>query len=305
MPVPAVTLTSLTKNYGGSRGVEDVNLRVEQGQVFGFLGPNGAGKTTTIRLLLDFIRPSSGTAQIFGMDSHHDAVAIHKRVGYLSGEMAMDNRLSGRQYLEYTANLRGGVPWSTVQKLIDRLQCETDKKIGYLSRGNKQKVGLVATLMHEPDLLILDEPTSGLDPLIQAEFQTLLREHRAKGKTTFISSHVLGEVQEICDHVGFIREGQLVDVQPLQTLMRRSFKKVRVVLVRPKAKLFDNVKGVTDVQVDGREVTCKVIDNFNALLQALSKVSVKDIAIEEASLEDLFLHYYQSQASQNQEDENV
>jgi ABC-2 type transport system ATP-binding protein len=293
MRVPAIQLRDVTKHYGVSRGVAQVNLTVAQGEVFGFLGPNGAGKTTTIRLLMDFIRPTSGTIEVLGLDSHRDAQTIHKRVGYVSGDMALENRLTGRQYLEYVAHLRGGVPWSIIQKLVDRLQCELDRKIGYLSRGNRQKIALVAALMHEPDLLILDEPTSGLDPIVQAEFQALIREHRERGKTAFISSHVLSEVQEVCDHVGFIREGMLVDVQPLQTLTQRSFKKVRLVLSRPRVKPLHGLKGVSDIVVRGNEVTCKITDNYNALIKTLAKLQVKDIQIENASLEDLFMHYYQ------------
>ena len=207
MSVPALSFDHVSKKYGSSRGVQKLNFKVDQGEVFGFLGPNGAGKTTTIRMILDFIHTTQGSIKVLGLDSHNEAVAIHKRVGYLSGDMEMDRRLTGRQYLEFVANVRGNVAWSEVQKLVDRLECQTDKKIAYLSRGNKQKIGLVAALMHNPDLLILDEPTSGLDPLIQAEFQKIIREHRAQGKTAFISSHVMSEVEEVCDHIGFIREG--------------------------------------------------------------------------------------------------
>ena len=293
MPVPAFKFDHVSKNYGSSRGVKDLNFKVAQGEVFGFLGPNGAGKTTTIRMMLDFIRTSEGSIQVLGMDSKHDAVSIHHRVGYLSGDMEMDRRLTGKQYLEYLANLRGNVPWSNIQKLIDQLDCETDKKIAYLSRGNKQKIGLVAALMHNPDLLILDEPTSGLDPLIQLEFQKLIKAHRAQGKTAFISSHVLSEVQLICDHVGFIREGELVDIQPLKSLQRKALRKVRVTLSKPHAGALKGVKGLHNLKVSGKTVTCDLTENFNGLMQALAKLQIKDIVIEEATLDDLFMHYYQ------------
>jgi ABC-2 type transport system ATP-binding protein len=297
MPVPAIKFDHVSKNYGSSRGVQELNFTVARGEIFGFLGPNGAGKTTAIRMMLDAIRASQGTIKILGLDSKKDAVSIHQRIGYLSGDMEMDRRLTGRQYLEYLANLRGNVPWSTIQKLIERLDCQTDKKIAYLSRGNKQKIGLVAALMHNPDVLILDEPTSGLDPLIQLEFQKLIREHRAQGKTAFISSHVLSEVQEVCDHVGFIREGLLVDVQSLKSLQQKALRKVRVTLAKPNAKALQKVSGLHNLQVKGREIRCDVTENFDGLLKALAKLPVKDIVIEEASLDDMFMHYYQDQSA--------
>ncbi len=293
MPVAAIQFKKTSKHYGADRGVFDLDFSVPRGQIFGFLGPNGAGKTTTIRMMLDAIRPSHGSITLLGLDSRRDSLALHRRIGYLSGDMEMERRLTGRQYLEYVANLRGNVPWAKIQKLVDRLDCQTDKKIAYLSRGNKQKIGLVAALMHSPDLLILDEPTSGLDPLIQDEFQKLMREHKAAGKTAFISSHVLSEVQEICDHVGFIRQGKLVDVQPLNSLQRKSLRKVRVTLSRPNSKALQGLKGVHDLKVHGKEVSCNVTENFNGLLKALAKLPVKDIVIEEANLEDMFRHYYQ------------
>lgn len=294
MPVPALTFDHVSKKYGLSRGVQELNFEVAQGEIFGFLGPNGAGKTTTIRMILDFIRASNGTIKVLGLDSKQDAVAIHNRVGYLSGDMEMDRRLTGHQYLEYVAHLRGNVPWSTIQKLIDRLDCQTDKKIAYLSRGNKQKIGLVAALMHNPDLLILDEPTSGLDPLIQAEFQKIIKEHRAQGKTAFISSHVLSEIELVCDHVGFIREGLLVDVQPLKVLQEKALRKVRVTLNKAEPNALKDVAGLHNLRVVGKRVHCDVTENFNELLAALAKLDVKDVVIEEASLDDMFMHYYQT-----------
>ncbi|MEI7683246.1 MAG: ABC transporter ATP-binding protein [Candidatus Saccharibacteria bacterium] len=292
MAVPAIQFNHVSKHWGSSVGVSDLNLSVPQGVVFGFLGPNGAGKTTTIRMMMDFIRSSEGSIKILGLDSKTDSVAIHNRIGYLSGDMEMDRRLTGKQYLEYVANLRGNVPWATIQKLIERLDCQTDKKLAYLSRGNKQKIGLVAALMHNPDLLILDEPTSGLDPLIQQEFKKIIAEYRAKGKTSFISSHVLSEIQETCDTVGFIREGKLVDVQPLKSLQQKSLRKVRATLSKPKPTALRGIKGIHDLKVSGRVVTCDVTENFEGLLTALAKLQVKDIVIEEASLDDLFMHYY-------------
>jgi len=298
MPVPAIQFEHTSKKYGFSRGVQELNFSVDQGVVFGFIGPNGAGKTTTIRMMLDFIHPTTGSIKIMGLDSRKDGVAIHQKVGYLSGDMEMDRRLTGQQYLEYVANLRGNVSWATVEKLIDRLSAQTNKKIAYLSRGNKQKIGLVAALMHNPDLLILDEPTSGLDPLIQQEFQKIIKERGKQGKTTFISSHVLSEVQEVCDHIGFIREGLLVDVQPLKSLQQKALRKVHVSLSKPRPTALKGVKGIHNLTVHGKEVRCDVTENFTGLLQALAKLPVKDIVIEEASLEDMFMHYYQDAAKE-------
>ncbi|HSX23886.1 MAG TPA: ABC transporter ATP-binding protein [Candidatus Saccharimonadales bacterium] len=191
-----IELDRLTKNYGSSRGVSDVSLKIPEGTIFGFLGPNGAGKTTTISMLVDLIRPTSGTVSIFGMDAQKDGVAIRQRTGFLAGDFALDNDLTGWQQLEYFAHLRtGGLNKKYVTELAQRLSCDLNKKFKALSRGNRQKVGLISALMHEPELLIFDEPTTGLDPLIQAEFNNIISEHQRKGRTAFISSHTLPEVQ--------------------------------------------------------------------------------------------------------------
>lgn len=295
MAVPAISLSKLTKRYGSSRGVTDLTLKVEKGEVFGFLGPNGAGKTTTIRMLMDFIRPTSGTAKVLGLDCQKDPTQIHKRVGFLAGDMEMDPRMTGRQYLEYVGNLRGGVAWSKTQKLIDRLECETEKKIGKLSRGNKQKIALVSALMDDPDLLILDEPTSGLDPLMQQEFNEIISEHRAKGKTAFVSSHVLSEVEQICDRIGFIREGELVDVKPLKELTKQSFKDVIAVFsAKPKKADFERVAGVSNIEVSGKRINLKVSGDLTPLIKALAKHKLTDLTIHEANLEDIFMSMYEN-----------
>ncbi|MEO5628010.1 MAG: ABC transporter ATP-binding protein [Candidatus Saccharimonadales bacterium] len=293
MSVPALKFDHVSKRYGSSRGVEDLDFSVPQGEIFGFLGPNGAGKTTTIRMIIDAIRPSQGSIKVMGLDSRNDSVKVHHKIGYLSGDMEMDRRLTGQQYLEYMANLRGNISWNAVQKLIDRLDCQTDKKIAFLSRGNKQKIGLVAALMHNPDILILDEPTSGLDPLVQQEFQKIIQQHKSQGKSAFISSHVLSEVQEICDHVGFIREGRLVDVQPLKSLERKALRKVRVTLSQKRPKALAGLVGIHNLTVHDKQISCTVTENFSGLIKALASLPVKDLVIEEASLDDLFMHYYQ------------
>jgi len=300
MAVPAISLTKLTKRYGTSRGVADIDLRVEKGEVFGFLGPNGAGKTTTIRMLMDFIRPTSGEAKVLGLDCQNEPTQIHKRVGFLTGDMEMDPRLTGRQYLEYVSNLRGGVPWSKTQVLIDRLQCETDRKIGKLSRGNKQKVALVSALMDNPEVLILDEPTSGLDPIMQSEFNTIIREHRAKGKTAFISSHDLSEVQQICDRIGFIREGKLIAVQPLKELTKQAFKLVSLTLnTKPNKAEFEKIKDVTSISISNRTVQLQLRGDVNPLVKALGKHKIKDLTIQDANLEDIFMSFYEAPEDTN------
>lgn len=294
MPVAAIELKNLTKKYGPARGVTDINLTVNPGEVFGFIGPNGAGKSTTIRMMLDFIRPTSGEISVLGMHSKRNAVEIHKRVGYIAGDMALDTRLTGRQYLEYMANLHGGVPWSSIQKLADRLQCEPEKRISSLSRGNRQKIALVGALMHNPDVLILDEPTSGLDPLMQAEFAKLIAEHTAKGKTAFISSHVLSEVQELCDRVGFIKEGKLIDVKPLKELLAQSYRVVTVTLTRKASPaMLKDVKNVSNIKVDGKVLTCHVNGDFTALVKKLSAYNIADLLVVEPNLEELFMGMYE------------
>src|SRR3989344_4975975 len=199
---PVIKLNKVTKMYGSSRGVENVSLSVKKGEIFGFLGPNGAGKTTTISLIVDLIRPTSGSIKIFGLDSVENSQEIRQRIGFLAGDFTLDDGLSGWQQLEYFGNLRGNFDKQYVRELAERLACNLNKKFKTLSKGNKQKVGLISALMHKPELLIFDEPTSGLDPLVQEEFHAIIREHQAKGGTAFISSHLLSEIQEICDVVG-------------------------------------------------------------------------------------------------------
>lgn len=297
MSVPAIKLTNVTKKYGSARGVTDIDLTVSKGEVFGFIGPNGAGKSTTIRMILDFIRPSSGSISVLGLDSKRDTVAIHKQIGYVAGDMALDNRLTGKQYLEYTANLHGGVPQATIQKLVSRLQCEPHKKIGSLSRGNRQKIALVGALMHNPDLLILDEPTSGLDPLMQAEFAKLIAEHTASGKTAFISSHVLSEVQELCDRVGFIKEGKLVNVRSLSELLADSHRVVTVTLgSAASASILKGLPNISHIKAHGKVLTFTVNGDFTALLKRLSTHTVKDMLVSEPNLEELFMGMYEQPA---------
>lgn len=291
---PAIRTFGLTKSYGERRGVFDLDLEVRAGEIFGFLGPNGAGKTVTIRLLLDLIRPQSGTAEIFGLDSRRDAVAIHRRVGYLPGELALEPRLTGRQLLTYLSNLRGGVEWTLVEQLADRLELNLEQRFGEYSRGNKQKVGLVQAFMHRPQLLILDEPTAGLDPLHQETVTELVREARDQGgSTVFFSSHILSEVQSLCERVGFIREGRLVELAPVDDLPGMNTYTLEAELgeqVEPED--ISSIEGVSNVIVEGNSLSCTVRGDMAPLIQALAPHQPHRLVSREPSLSEVFMHLY-------------
>lgn len=292
--MPIIEIDNVTKFYGKSRGVEDVSLSVEQGSVFGFLGPNGAGKTTTISMLVDLIRPTSGSISIFGEDSRVRGVRVRKRIGYLGGDQALDRGLTGWQQLEYLGNLRGNFNKSGVSRLAERLNCNLNRKFKTLSRGNKQKIGLIAALMHKPDLLILDEPTSGLDPLMQAEFNKIVREHCSAGGTAFISSHVLSEVQEICDRVAFIKEGKLVANAPITEIAAGLPKLLRIVSSdKQLPKDLRKLPGIKSLKHQGQLISGTFHGDMNTLLKYLSKYAVKDVSMQDADLETVFMKYYE------------
>ncbi len=289
-----VKLDQVTKTYGSSRGVENISVEIKQGTIFGFLGPNGAGKTTTISMLVDLIRPTSGRISIFGLDSVNDGVEIRKRIGFLAGDFALDKNLTGWQQLKYFGNLRGDFRGQKVRELAKRLSCELDRPIKTLSRGNRQKVGLISALMNDPELLIFDEPTSGLDPIIQAEFNKIIAEHQKTGKTAFISSHALGEVQTLCDQMAFIREGELVAIKTLGELSDANTKHVNV--VTQDKKLLSALEGLENVSVQSREtghITFTVSGDINPVLALLGRYKVRDVTISEADLETIFMQYYQ------------
>jgi ABC-2 type transport system ATP-binding protein len=229
----AIRTEGLTKDYGRTRGIAELDLAVRPGQVFGFLGPNGAGKTTTIRLLVDLIRPTSGRAEVLGMDTRTHSVEIRRRVGYLSGELALYENLTGRELLDYIANLRGLGDRRLAGELCQRLDLDPAHHVHDLSRGNKQKLGLVLALMHRPELLILDEPTSGLDPLVQQEFHRIVRQATSEGRTVFLSSHVLSEVERMADQVGIIRDGRLVDLLQVNDLKTHALRRFELDFARP------------------------------------------------------------------------
>ena len=289
----AIETEKLTKYYGRSRGVMDVDLTVEAGQIFGFLGPNGAGKSTTIRLLLDLIRPTSGRARVLGMDVHRDRLAIDRRVSYVPGELSLYSELTGRQLLTYLGNLQGRVDTDYREKLIQRLELDTSKRIKSLSRGNKQKVGLVAAFMIRPDLLILDEPTAGLDPFIQLEFEHLCEEARTEGRTVFISSHQLPEVEHLCDRVGIIREGRLLAVESIAALKERALRRLEIDFGSEiPLEAFANLPGVQNLTVDGEILRCTVMGSLDALVKTAARFEVRNVRSVETSLEEIFLAYY-------------
>ncbi len=287
----------LTKLFGDVAAVEDLDLHVERGEVFGFLGPNGAGKTTTMRTLLDQIRPTRGSALILGRDSRAESVEIRRHVGYLPGDLALYPKLTGEQTLDYFARLRGGVDPAYVEALAERFKADLSRKVGEYSTGNRQKIGLIQAFMHRPDLLILDEPTAGLDPLIQQEFHRLLDEVRAEGRTVFLSSHTLSEVERVADRVGIIRSGHLVVVERVDELKRKAIRRIEFEFADAvPAGLFAGVAGVHSAEVDGRMATVSFEGSVNAILQAAMAHEVLNLHSRESDLEEIFLAYYRESA---------
>ncbi len=289
----AIRLDNLTKLYGKQRGVLELSLEVRAGEVFGFLGPNGAGKSTTIRVLLDLIRPTSGRAEALGLDSRRDSVALHRRIGYVPGELSLYDRMTGGELLEYFGNLRGGVERAYAASLAERFEVELHRPIRSLSRGNKQKIGLVQAFAHRPELLVLDEPTSGLDPLMQQAFNTLLRETADEGRTVFLSSHVLSEVQEVADRVGIIREGRLVDVEEVDALRQRSLRRFVIRFKGPAPQgALAAVPGVQELDVEGNLARLQIEGSPDALVKELARHELEDLTSHEPDLEEVFLSYY-------------
>jgi ABC-2 type transport system ATP-binding protein len=291
-----IAVERLTKSYGRSRGVVDLTFTVSPGEVFGYLGPNGAGKTTTIRTLLDFIRPTSGRAFVFGLDSRRDSIEIHRRAGYLAGEMALYERLTGAEYLRHLGLLRGGVDPGVVRDLADRLDCDLSIHIRSLSHGTKQKVALIQAFMHRPELLVLDEPTQGLDPLIQQEFARMVEEVRREGRTVFLSSHVLPEVERLCDRVAIIREGRLVTIEDVGDLHARQVRMLTIHFAGPApVGVFEGLPGVREVHALGDTLELTVAGRLDAVVKEMARFEVVDLESHEPSLEDVFLTYYEKE----------
>jgi ABC-2 type transport system ATP-binding protein len=295
MVQPVIEAVGLTKIYGSRRGVIDLDLAVKDGEAFGFLGPNGAGKTTTIRLLLGFLRATRGEARVLGEDAFDRAATIHRQVAYLGSDPGFLGELTSAEQLEYLARLRG-LGRGAWRPLAERLELDPTIRIRRLSRGNRQKIGVIAAFMgHEP-LLILDEPTSGLDPLMQREFLALAAEARAAGRTMFLSSHNLVEVERACDRVAIIREGRIVDLSSVGELLGAHWRSVNLVLSAPATPAAFELPNVEIAAMTGREVHLMVRGDVNPLLDRIAALEVQDIAITTPDVEDLFLRYYREDA---------
>ena len=291
----AIRTQGLVKYYGDFQALYGVDLEVKTGEIFGFLGPNGAGKTTTVRCLLDLIHRNGGTVEVLGFDPSTDPVEIQRRVGYLPGELHLDNNLTSKALLRYFNALRGKrADWAFVNELAERLSLDIKRPIRNLSHGNKQKVGIIQALMHKPDLLLFDEPTQGLDPLVQQEVLTMIKEARENGASVFFSSHIMSEVEAIADRVGIIRSGRIAEVSDPRVLAKRSLNRVRVRFGKKvDSNSFAKISGVSVLSSsNGLEVRLEVEGEMDALIKALAKLPVLDFDTERPSLEEIFMAYY-------------
>ena len=295
MSEQAIVLNELTKHYGKHRGINNLSFSVNQGEFFGFIGPNGAGKSTTIRTLMGLIRPTGGSASIFGLDCHSKASVIAKDVGYLPSENSYYENMKVRELLQYTADLYGMDCKTKMKELADRLNLDLSRKIADLSLGNKKKVGIVSAIMTSPKLIIMDEPTSGLDPLIQQAFYDILKEENCRGATVFFSSHVLSEVQKLCDRVAILKEGQLIGIQSIKELRESGYKKVSLSAKEAIPRDFFNLSGIANYAetADKTSVSFMYNGNITAIIDKIHLLSLDDVLLEEPSLEEIFMHYYE------------
>ena len=287
-----IKTVNLTKSYGKSRGIEDVNLSVNRGDIFGFLGPNGAGKSTTIRTLLDFIRPTSGSASIFGLDCQKDTVQIKKRIGYIPGDFGLYGNMSGWKFLEYFGKVRGGYDAEAARTYAARLDIRLDRKMKEYSRGMRQKVAIIQAFMNNPDLIIMDEPTNGLDPLVQQTFMDLIREKAAEGTTIFMSSHVLSDVEKVCNKVAIIKGGRIATEEKVEDLRKKAGNVVQVKFAEEVDPAAFAMPGVSPVSQNGY-LKMTVTGNMEGVLGEISRHKVADISIHQMTLEEIFMHYYE------------
>ena len=295
---PVIATRGLSKDYGSGHGLFGLDLEVEQGEVFGFLGPNGAGKSTTMRLLLDLIKPTSGSAEILGLDTITDSLAIRRRVGFLPGDLALYPKATGRVMLDYLAALRGRVDLGLRDSLVERFDADLERPVHELSSGNRQKLGLIAAFMHEPEVLILDEPIAGLDPLVQQSFHALLGEVSAQGRTVFLSSHTLSEVERVTHRLAILRQGRLVIVDSLENLRKVAVQRLEVEFSAPvPADEFARLPGVTDATADGRTLVVAFEGSADAVVKAAAAHDVLAIRPHDDDLEDIFLRYYRTEQS--------
>ena len=294
MSEQAIVLNELTKHYGKHRGINNLSFSVNQGEFFGFIGPNGAGKSTTIRTLMGLIRPTGGSASIFDLDCHSKASVIARDVGYLPSENSYYENMKVRELLQYTADLYGMDCKTKMKELADRLNLDLSRKIADLSLGNKKKVGIVSAIMTSPKLIIMDEPTSGLDPLIRQAFYDILKEENSRGATVFFSSHVLSEVQKLCDRVAILKEGQLIGIQSIKELRESGYKKVSLSAKEAIPRDFFNLSGIANYAetADKTSVSFMYNGNITAIIDKLHLLHLDDVLLEEPSLEEIFMHYY-------------
>jgi len=287
-----IATENLTKFYGKNRGVIDLNLEVESGEIFGFLGPNGAGKTTTIRLLLNLIHPTKGKAEIFGLDSRSDSLEIRNRLGYLPGDVVLYDGMTGNEFLRLMGSFHKGNNGRRLKEIQEILELDLSRQTRAYSKGMKQKLAIIQAFMNDPELLVLDEPTLGLDPLVQHKFYELLLSEKARGKTVFLSSHILPEVERVCDRVGIVRDGRLVSIESVSDL---KFKKVRhmELSLSHEAPLDElKIEGVEILSVKDTIIQLKVSGNLPNLLKQICKLPIEDMAFPEATLEDTFMDFY-------------
>jgi ABC-2 type transport system ATP-binding protein len=291
-----IEIKNLTKTYGKARGISDISFNVEEGEIFGFIGPNGAGKSTTIRTLLSLIYPTSGSATIFGKDTVQFAPEIKKEIGYLPSEVFYYDNMKVKDLLNYSASFYKKDCSKRIKELAEIMDLDLNKKIDDLSLGNKKKVGIVQGLLHEPKLIILDEPTSGLDPLMQQKFFELLEEENRKGATILFSSHILTEVQRLCNRVAIIKEGKIVTVEKISTLKENTYKKFKVETKETLAPYYFNLPGVNKLEVKGNLTSFLFKGNINEVMRKIAEIEITNLWIEEPDLEEIFMHYYEKEA---------
>ncbi len=298
----SIEVDHLTKRFGDFTAVDDVSFAIHPGEIFGFLGPNGAGKSTTIRTLLDLIRATSGACRVLGLDSRRDAVAIHRRIGFLPADLALWSNLTGRQTLQYLAHLRGGVDWGWVDHLSERIGADLTRKVGEYSSGNRQKIGILQAFMHRPEVLILDEPITGLDPLVQLEFHSLLRETADAGGTVFLSSHTISEVERVADRVAFIRRGHLIAVERMSELHDKALRRITLEFAAPvPAAAFEGLEGVHEATVEGVTVTAQYEGSMAPLLAAATQHDVLSVSSASVDLDEIFLEFYRDEVQAAEE----
>ena len=291
-----IEINHLTKTYGKSRGITDISFHVEEGEIFGFIGPNGAGKSTTIRTLLSLIYPTSGSATIFGKDTVQFAPEIKKEIGYLPSEVFYYDNMKVKDLLKYSASFYKKDCRKRIKELAEIMDLDLNKKIDDLSLGNKKKVGIVQGLLHEPKLIILDEPTSGLDPLMQQKFFELLEQENKKGATILFSSHILSEVQRLCNRVAIIKEGKIVTVEKISTLQENNYKKFKVETKIPLDSNYFNISGVNNLEIKENIMSFLFRGNINAIMKKIADIELANLWIEEPDLEEIFMHYYEKES---------